>query len=144
MTERKMVFDSIHKPPALPVSTLDPITEFLGAFSADELLPRGVVLGLDGLPCASVSHNLANIANRLAGWILRFNPNDNGVFVDVFASSTDADCAAGPHRPEAWCSGPMEGFTSLFSAQVKATRTRFRSLIKYLRPYPVRPGREQS
>jgi sugar lactone lactonase YvrE len=83
--------------------TPDPITEFPGAFSTDEFHPRGVVLGPDGLLYVSVTHDLdpksANF-NPLAGWVLRFNPNDNGAFVDVFASDDDAGCAADLHRPE--------------------------------------------
>lgn len=89
--------------------TPDPITEFPGAFSTDEFHPRGVVLGPDGLLYVSVTHDLDPKSahfNPLAGWILRFDPSNNGAFVDVFASHTGVGCAAHLHRPEGVAFGP--------------------------------------
>lgn len=89
--------------------TPDPMREFPGALSTNEFHPRGVVLGPDGLLYVSVTDDLdpgsANV-NLLAGWVLRFDPSDNGSFVDVFASYTDRDCAAQLHRPEGLVFGP--------------------------------------
>lgn len=82
--------------------TPDHDTEFPGAFSTDEFHPRGSVLGPGGLLYVSVF----NPANMLAGWILRFDPNNNGSFVDVFASHEGADCAGHLHRPEGLVFGP--------------------------------------
>jgi hypothetical protein len=84
-------------------------SDFPGAFSTDEFHPRGIVLGPDGLLYVSVTHDLDPKSpdfNPLAGWILRFDRDNNGVFVDVFASHEGADCAADLHRPEGLVFGP--------------------------------------
>jgi DNA-binding beta-propeller fold protein YncE len=84
--------------------------EFPGSFSTDEFHPRGVVLGPDGLLYVSVTHDLdikSENFNDLAGWILRFDPNNNGSFVDIFASQRDSGgCAVHLHRPEGLVFGP--------------------------------------
>lgn len=88
--------------------TPDPLSEFPGVASTDEFHPRGVVLGPDGLLYVSVTHDLEPKSaqfNQLPGWILRFDPVDNR-FVDVFASYTDAGCAAALHRPDGLVFGP--------------------------------------
>ncbi len=89
--------------------TPDPVTQFPGAFSTDEFHPRGVVLGPDGLLYVSVTHDLdpksANF-NPIAGWILRFNPSNNGAFHDVFARYTSTGCATHLHRPDGLAFGP--------------------------------------
>ncbi|AYC35167.1 hypothetical protein D3880_22315 [Pseudomonas cavernae] len=93
--------------------TPDPVTEFPGAFSTDEFHPRGVVLGPDELLYVSVTHDLdpqsANfnpLVTPVAGWILRFDPSDNGSFHSVFARYTDAGCATHLHRPDGLAFGP--------------------------------------
>lgn len=89
--------------------TPDPVTEFPGAFSTDEFHPRGIVLGPDGLLYVSVTHDLDPKSaqfNPLAGWVLRFDPSNNGAFVDVFASNTGAGCSTHLHRPEGLVFGP--------------------------------------
>ncbi|TAK61023.1 MAG: hypothetical protein EPO18_15380 [Methylobacter sp.] len=106
--------------------TPDPITEFPGAFSNDEFHPRGVVLGPDGLLYVSVTHDLDPKSinfNPLAGWILRFDPNNNGAFVDVFASSNSGDeCAKHLHRPEGLVFSPNgELYVTAFRADSSDT-----------------------
>ena len=84
-------------------------TEFPGVLSTDEFHPRGAVLGPDGLLYVSVTHDLDSTSpnfNPLAGWILRFDPNNNGRFVDVFASDGGVGCAMHLHRPEGIVFGP--------------------------------------
>ncbi|MDC0666347.1 hypothetical protein [Nannocystis radixulma] len=87
----------------------DPVTEFPGAFSTDEFHPRGLVLGPDGLLYVSVVDDLDDTSAQfdpLDGWILRFDPADNGAFVDIFASNDGAGCAAHLHRPDGLVFGP--------------------------------------
>jgi DNA-binding beta-propeller fold protein YncE len=90
--------------------TPDHNKEFPGAFSTREFHPRGVVLGPDGLLYVSVCDDLdpksANFnpdVTPLQGSILRFDPNNNGAFVDVFASYPDCPDL---HRPEGLVFGP--------------------------------------
>lgn len=84
--------------------TPDHDTEFPGAFSTEEFHPRGVVIGPDGLLYVSVVDDPE--LKLLPGWVLRFDPDDNGSFVDVFASDQDPGCAAHLHRPEGLVFGP--------------------------------------
>jgi DNA-binding beta-propeller fold protein YncE len=67
-------------------------------------LPRGIVLGPDGLLYVSLSGDLVE-GDQGSGYVLRFNPI-SGKFVDVFASHEGKGCAADLHRPEGLVFGP--------------------------------------
>lgn len=76
-------------------------TGFTGAF-----IPRGIVLGPDGLIYVSITGDL-DAGDVLTGYVLRFDLH-TGNFVDVFTSNLAGDCAVHLHRPEGLVFGPDE------------------------------------